>query len=214
MAIYETPLSASHCVTPCLSSPSFLCYTPRCWVIGQATLHLSGRHSSKRSMPKPSEHALIWSEEHQCYDLHLNGQLQQSFRPYDESAWLAWVHEHTTIAFQGQAGHLSLIKEARPRGSSYWYAYRRQAGRTHKRYLGPSARLTFAHLEQIATELTRSSSVSAQAPVSEAPLSSEQRSSLFSAKLSAPRLPNWLVERSRLLRELDAVRAYPLTLVS
>src|SRR5260221_477995 len=165
-------------------------------------------------MPKPSAHALICSEEHHSYDLHLNGQLHRSSRPHDDSAWLAWVHEHTTVAFQGQAGHLSLIKEARPRGSSYWYAYRRQAGRTQKPYLGPTARLTLAHLEQIATELTRSSSPSAQAPVPEAPLSSEQRSSLLSAKLSAPRLPSWLVERSGLLRELDAVRAYPLTLVS
>ena len=213
-AMYETSLSASHCGALCLSTPSFLCYTYRRWVIGQDTHHLSGRCSRKRPMPKPSAHALIWSEEHQSYDLHINGQLHHSFRPHDESAWLAWVHEHTTVAFQGQAGHLSLIKEARPRGSSYWYAYRRQAGRTQKRYLGPTARLTLAHLEQIATELTRSSSPSAQAPVPEAPLSSEQRSSLLSAKLSAPRLPSWLVERSGLLRELDAVRAYPLTLVS
>ena len=81
-------------------------------------------------MPKPSEHALIWSEEHQSYDLSMHGQLQQSFHQQDESVWLAWVQEHTTFAFQGKAGHLSLIKEARPRGSSYWYAYRRQAGRT------------------------------------------------------------------------------------
>jgi ATP/maltotriose-dependent transcriptional regulator MalT len=213
-AIDETSLSASHCGALCLSAPSFLCYTHRCWVIGQDAHHLSGRSRRKGSMPKPSKHALLWSEEHQSYDLHINGQLRHSFRPHDESAWLAWVHEHTTVAFQGQAGHLSLVKEARPRGSSYWYAYRRQAGRTQKRYLGPTARLTLAHLEQIATELTRSSSPSAQAPVDKAPLSSEQRSSLLCARLSAPRLPNWLVERSRLLRELDAVRAYPLTLVS
>src|SRR5581483_8198832 len=72
----------------------------------------------------------------------------------------------------------------------------------------------FAHLEQIATQLTRSSSSSARAPEPKAPSSEEQRSPLLSAKLSAPRLPNWLVKRSRLLRELDAVRAYPLTLVS
>src|SRR5258708_25054943 len=52
------------------------------------------------------------------------------------------------------------------------------------------------------------------AAVAEARLAAVQRSSLLSAKLSAPRLPSWLVERSGLLRELDAVRAYPLTLVS
>ena len=165
-------------------------------------------------MPKPSAYALIWSNEHQRYDLHLHGQLNQSFPLHDESAWLAWVQEHTTVAFHGQAGHLSLIKEARPRGSSYWYAYRQQARRTSKRYLGLSTKLTFAHLEQIAAELTRTSSSSARAPGPKAPSSWEQRSPLLSAKLSAPRLPSWLVERSRLLRELDAARAYPLTLVS
>ncbi len=165
-------------------------------------------------MPKPSAYALIWSEEHQCYNLHLHGQLYQSFPLHDEPAWLAWVQEQTTVAFYGQAGHLSLIKEARPRGSSYWYAYRRLARHTSKRYLGPSARLTFAHLEQIATQLTRSSSSSAQTPEHKVPSSGEQRSPLLSARLSAPRLPNWLVKRERLLRELDAVLAYPLTLVS
>src|SRR5260370_38801825 len=140
-------------------------------------------------MPKPSAHALIWAEEHQSYDLHINGQLHHSFRPHDESAWLAWVHEHTTVAFQGQAGHLSLIKEARPRGSSYWYAYRRQAGRTQKRYLGPTARLTLAHREQIATQLTRSSSPSPQPPLPEAPLSSAHPPPLTSARPSSPLLP-------------------------
>jgi LuxR family maltose regulon positive regulatory protein len=125
------------------------------------------------------------------------------------------VQEQTAFAFQGQAGHLSVIKEARPGGSQYWYAYRRQARRTRKRYLGPSARVTFAHLEQTARELTRSSSPpSLSKSMVGAQWSSDQRSSLLSAKLSAPRLPNWLVERSRLLRELDAVRTYPLTLVS
>jgi LuxR family transcriptional regulator, maltose regulon positive regulatory protein len=124
------------------------------------------------------------------------------------------VQEQTAFAFQGQAGHLSVIKEARPGGSQYWYAYRRLARRTHKRYLGSSAKVTFAHLEQIAAQLTRSSSLPSLALVSRESLSFEQRSPLLSAKLSAPRLPSWLVERSRLLRELDAVRTYPLTLVS
>ncbi|GLV55877.1 hypothetical protein KDH_27210 [Dictyobacter sp. S3.2.2.5] len=106
------------------------------------------------------------------------------------------------------------MKEARPRGSSYWYAYRRQAGRTHKRYLGPSAKLTFAHLEQTARELTHLSSPPPLVLESRGVQSWELRSPLLRAKLSPPRLPSWLVERSRLLRELDAVRAYPLTLVS
>ncbi|GHP00527.1 hypothetical protein KSF_105740 [Reticulibacter mediterranei] len=166
-------------------------------------------------MPKPSSQILLWSEEHQGYDLHIHGQRQRSFHPQDEPAWLAWVQEQMAFAFQGQAGHLSVIKEARPCGSQYWYAYRRQARRTRKRYLGPSARVTFAHLEQTARELTRSSSSPSRSEsIAAAQSPSDQPSSLLSAKLSTPRLPGWLVERARLLRELDAVRSYPLTLLS
>src|SRR6266567_589181 len=40
------------------------------------------------------------------------------------------------------------------------------------------------------------------------------RGALLSTKLSPPRLPIWLVERSHLLSELEAVRAHSLTLVS
>lgn len=163
-------------------------------------------------MPKPSSQLLIWSEEHRCYDLHMHGQRQQSFRQQDEPAWLAWVQEHATFAFQGQEGHLSLIKEARPHGSSYWYAYRRQAGHTRKCYLGSSAKVTFAHLEQIARELKSSSSPLPLEP--RAILFSGPHSPLLSTKLTPPRPPAWLVERSHLLRELAAVRSYPLTLIS
>jgi LuxR family maltose regulon positive regulatory protein len=199
-----------------LTAPFFLCYTPHYWVIGEDPFDPSeGERRNKRSMPKPSSQILLWSEEHQGYDLHIHGQRQRSFYPQDEPAWLAWVQEQTAFAFQGQAGHLSVIKEARPGGSQYWYAYRRQARRTRKRYLGPSARVTFAHLEQTARELPHSSSPpSLSESAAGVQWSSDQPSSLLSAKLSNPRLPGWLVERVRLLRELDAVRSYPLTLIS
>ena len=42
----------------------------------------------------------------------------------------------------------------------------------------------------------------------------EQKGALLSTKLSPPRPPISLVERSRLLRELDAARSHPLTLIS
>src|SRR5579859_5566511 len=102
-------------------------------------------------MPKPSLYALTWSEEQQRYELTTSGQFQRSFRQEDEPAWLAWVQGATAFAFAGRAGHLSVIKEDRPRGSGYWYAYSRQARHTRKRYLGRTA--TLARLEQVAKTL-------------------------------------------------------------
>src|SRR6266851_4209291 len=109
-------------------------------------------------MPKPSLHALTWSQEHQHYELHMHGQLHQCFPRGDEPAWLTWLAEHTAFAFVGQHGRISVIKEARERGTGYWYAYRRQDRHTSKRYLGPTAQVTFARLEEVAQVLTRSPS--------------------------------------------------------
>ncbi len=77
-------------------------------------------------MPKPSLHVLTWSEEHQQYELQSHDQPEQCFRPGDEPAFSCWLAEHRAFAFVGQAGRLSVIKEARPRGTGYWYAYRKQ----------------------------------------------------------------------------------------
>src|SRR5712692_5088057 len=107
----------------------------------------------KEAMPKTSLHALTWSQEHQHYELHMHGQLHQCFPRGDEAAWLTWLAEHTAFAFQGQHGRISVIKEARERGTGYWYAYRRQDRHTSKRYLGPPAKLTFARLGEWAQAL-------------------------------------------------------------
>src|SRR5207302_647408 len=84
---------------------------------------------------------------------HLHGQLQQCFQRGDDEAFSHWLNEHSAFAFWGQAGQLSVLKDARAGGTGYWYAYRTQERRTRKRYLGPSARVTFARLEQEAQAL-------------------------------------------------------------
>jgi LuxR family maltose regulon positive regulatory protein len=170
-------------------------------------------------MPKPSLHTLIWSHQQQHYELHMHGQPEQCFRPGDDEAFSHWLNEHTAFAFWGQAGRLSILKEARPGGTGYWYAYRTQDRRTHKRYLGPSAKVTFARLEQEAQALSRSPSARREATGREGKRRAsspqvEQRGALLSLRLSPPRLPGSLVERSRLLGELDAAFSHPLTLVS
>jgi LuxR family transcriptional regulator, maltose regulon positive regulatory protein len=163
-------------------------------------------------MPKPLLHALIWSHEHQRYQLYSHRQPEQWFPPGDEPAFSRWLDEHSAFAFLGQAGRISVLKEARRGGTGYWYAYRTHDRHTRKRYLGRTSQVTLARLEEVARVLASEFSPSlAQAKTSP---SSEQSRALLSRKLSPPRLPLSLVERSHLLGELDAVDAHPLTLVS
>jgi len=170
-------------------------------------------------VPKPSRYVLIWLHEREHYELHLHGQLHQCFQRGDDEAFSRWLKEHTAFAFVGKSGRISVLKEARSGGTGYWYAYRTQDRHTRKRYLGPSAKVTFACLEQEAKALSRSPSARREATGREgrrpaASLQAEQRRALLSLKLSPPRLPGSLVERSRLLDELDAAFSHPLTLVS
>jgi LuxR family maltose regulon positive regulatory protein len=167
----------------------------------------------KESMPKPATHTLLWSAQSKTYALLSADSPPQSLMPGNEEAWLAWLTTHSSFSFQGQYGHLSVLKEARPRGGGYWYAYHTVDQQTRKRYLGRSAMVTLARLEQVAQELSGSHSPVPLAQTS--PGSSlEQRGALLSSRLSPPRQPISLVERSRLLEELDAVHTHPLTLVS
>ena len=161
-------------------------------------------------MPKPSLYALLWSEEYQQYELHLRGQLHQRFHPGESEAFARWLSQQTSFAFAGQAGWLSVIKEARSAGAGYWYAYRTQDRHTRKRYLGPAAKVTFARLEEAASGFTPTKATKEQARST----ASQQQKTFLSIKLSPPRLPHVLVDRPRLLRDLDAICTCPLTLVS
>jgi LuxR family transcriptional regulator, maltose regulon positive regulatory protein len=97
-------------------------------------------------MPSPSPHVLTWSAAQQQYELTTGGQPVRCFCPGDEPAWQSWLAEHAAFAFVGQAGRLSVLKEARSRGAGYWYGYRTQDRHTRKHYLGPTARVTFDRL--------------------------------------------------------------------
>jgi LuxR family maltose regulon positive regulatory protein len=164
-------------------------------------------------MPRLPLHALIWSREHTLYELYTQGQLEQRFRPGDESAWLAWLGEVTSFAFQGISGSLNVYQEARRRARQYWYAYHSTGSRTRKRYLGPTVRVTLGRLEEAAQALSREPTPAPLA-VSHPRQQLEQSMLLLSTKLSPPRLPNSLVERDRLLAELDGALSTPLTLLS
>ncbi|GLV54140.1 hypothetical protein KDH_09890 [Dictyobacter sp. S3.2.2.5] len=156
-------------------------------------------------MPKPLVHALIWSHEHKHYTLYSHGQPEQDFLPEDQSAFVHWLDGHTAFAFLGQAGRISVLKEARSRGSGYWYAYCTHHRRTRKRYLGRTQTLSLARLEETARMLW---------PEQKPAHATSQRIVSLSSKLSLPRLPDALVERERLLAVLDEALATRLFLVS
>ena len=156
-------------------------------------------------MPRVPLHALIWSKDHNVYELHAQGQLEQRLRPVDDSAWLAWVREVSSFAFHSPSGSLNVYRERRPRGGSYWYAYHTSQGRTRKRYLGRTGSISLARLEETAKALTNQH-YSTPVP--------EQEMTLLSSRLAPPRQPTLLVERARLLEALDGALFTPLTLLS
>lgn len=185
-------------------------------------------------MPKAPQHTLIWLDEPPHYDLHTPGHAVQRFHPGETCAFSCWVEAQTSFAFVGQTGRLSVRKEARPRGSGYWYAYYKQGRRTRKRYLGRADQVTFVRLEEVARVLSSEASAANvdgppllaplqgtdaahPAPCETHPSSSrldEPGEALLLAKFSVPRQPNALVMRKRLLQILDTAFVHPLTLLS
>lgn len=82
--------------------------------------------------------------------------------PLDGPAWRAWLEAPTTTRFtyplhDRRAGYISgfmtVRKEGRQRGGTYWTVYRRTGGRLRKVYLGPAAAVTATRLEAIAQAL-------------------------------------------------------------
>jgi LuxR family transcriptional regulator, maltose regulon positive regulatory protein len=157
-------------------------------------------------MPRVPLHALIWSSDQGLYEFYTQGQLEQRFRPADEATWLAWLREVTSFAFHGASGNLNVYLEGRPRGGQYWYAYHTDRERTHKRYLGRTASVSLAHLEEMARALSHEQ-------VGDLP-ATEQRMTLLSTKLSVPRPPSSEVDRDRLHALLDGALSKPLTLLA
>ncbi len=182
----------------------------------QARLGTTREHE-KDHMPRLPLHALIWSRDQSLYELYTQGHLEQRFRPGHETAWLAWLGEVTSLAFQGISGSLNVYQEARPRGGQYWYAYHTIKSRTRKRYLGRTARVTLGRLEETAQALSNENNkntYSSPPPSFLYPSPETEQGQLLSTKLSAPRLPNSPVQRERLQAELEGALSTPLTLLS
>lgn len=168
-------------------------------------------------MPRAPRHALDWSAKLELYEWSMQGQVMCRLQAGDEAGWLTWLSRVTSLAFHGRAGSLNVYQEKRPRGGSYWYAYHTARDGIHKRYLGPTARVTLARLEATAQTL-QALSGAASAPPRTAAASrhgtSEPQPVLLATKLTPPRPPRALIERPRLLAALDGALSTPLTLLS
>jgi hypothetical protein len=68
----------------------------------------------------------------------------------DSSEWFDWLASLVSFRFLGQSGRFSAYREGLTRS---WRAYRTFHGRSRKRSLGTTDRLTIAHLEQVAASL-------------------------------------------------------------
>lgn len=178
-------------------------------------------------MPRYVHSQLRWSEQAQSYVLSIGNQASTQALSSD------WLEQIASFSFHSRRGmHYTVRKQRVQRGSSYWYAYRRLHGRIVKRYLGRTADLTLARLEEIARllESTSGSRQRSLEPDQEtalpqpaphvsymedaAPPSPVAALPLLLSKLSPPRLHAFLLDRPRLFALLDAGRECHLTLLS
>jgi LuxR family maltose regulon positive regulatory protein len=187
-------------------------------------------------MAKTRQAALIWSQEDQQYLWHDEQYTDTIYLREEPEAWLKRLAAYTSFSFQGREGHLTLLKEARPRGGDgYWYAYRRQGKRTAKKYAGRTADLTAARLEHMARALGCSPEQINQvlfngdargagdgidwratdmAGQHQNIISSSLQTPLLVPKFHLPPLHPLQVPRERLLALLDRALEHRLTLVS
>jgi hypothetical protein len=89
--------------------------------------------------------------------------------PLDSPAWFDWLDAPSTTHFsyplfnasQGYIdGFMTARKEKRQRGGTYWSIYRRSQGRLRKVYVGASAAMTRARLDQIAANFRQQTRLS------------------------------------------------------
>ncbi len=127
--------------------------------------------------------------------------------------WYEWLSSHRKFTFEGEGGHFIAQCETR-RDKAYWYAYRRRGGKLIKVYLGKSEELTPERLQQASFSLAGQTRFDRPSSL---PLDMRQRNAetridtsfLPMAKVNVPVLPQKLITRSRLTRQITT----PLTLL-
>jgi len=91
----------------------------------------------------------------------------------DTPAWVTWLAEATTTRFAYPVfdpahgyivGYMTVRKERRQRGGTYWTAYRRCGRTVRKVYLGHAATLTYTRLTAIAQAFREASGAAQRTP--------------------------------------------------
>jgi LuxR family maltose regulon positive regulatory protein len=117
----------------------------------------------------------------------------------ETARWVAWLDTAPSFAYRGVAGRFTARQEERS-GRRFWYAYRQQDGTLRKTYLGRSAELTIARLEEAAHTLAEMARMDAtgdnreQENVADAWLSP-----LITTKIAAPMAPQSVVTRPEVM---------------
>jgi LuxR family maltose regulon positive regulatory protein len=177
-------------------------------------------------MAKKAPAMLLWSAEDRQYIWQKERNTEKRVELSAQDNLFRLLDECTSFSFQGQQGHLNLLKEMRVRGGDgYWYAYRRQGKRVVKKYAGRPADLTIARLEELALAMQVDSTQGEPAQQSHpfypshsqhpepAPPTLLQQAPLLLPKLHPPRPTASLLSRERLLARLDNGLLRKLTLV-
>ena len=101
----------------------------------------------------PTVWVMSWGAEMRA-EVQLPGQPERGIR-LESAAWWVWLETSSTHSFaypiyDSQVGYIcgfmTVRKERRERGSTYWVAYRRTDGRLRKIYLGRASLLTQQYL--------------------------------------------------------------------
>jgi LuxR family transcriptional regulator, maltose regulon positive regulatory protein len=101
-------------------------------------------------MPRTAPYLLAWSNAHQSYTLSGRAKNEMLDILPESRAWFVWLDEAPSFTFQGKAGSYIARKEATRPGQGYWYAYIRTGKKLLKKYVGKTADLTLARLEDVA----------------------------------------------------------------
>jgi LuxR family maltose regulon positive regulatory protein len=140
-----------------------------------------------------------------------NGVLSQDKTPFADSpiaigttAWYSWLECHGSFRFACPEGTFTARKERRA-DNWYWYAYRRQQGRLHTVYIGKSEDLTVTRLTEIAGLISLECVSAIKEGTNQAAQSGKvlDQDELLTTKLAVPPVRSSLVERHRLIKQLD-----------
>ncbi|HEV8190154.1 MAG TPA: hypothetical protein VGP82_01515, partial [Ktedonobacterales bacterium] len=116
-------------------------------------------------MPRRTAYQVVWRPESRAYEVQRDGIAITPRVAPGTSTWADWLEEISSFAFEDKnCQSYTVRKETVQRGTAYWYAYRRVQGKMVKRYVGRSADLTPARLQEVVATLITSTSPSDSPP--------------------------------------------------